>query len=159
MLNEDQRMQMMYTGLCICFSTERNIGWSRSNMLVLVNGAGTSLLTAQHILFLTVQLEIVILRYIVVVIGLLICAFWLIANYRTQQRINYWQGCLAKTEPVETYLLVFRVFTTPKWRKIIEPLPFVPYAMNMLPLIFLMIWLSVFLFLILVPRVFLPQLP
>lgn len=40
MLTEDQRMQMMYTGLANCFCAERALAWSRSQLLAVVNIAG-----------------------------------------------------------------------------------------------------------------------
>lgn len=83
------------------------------------------------------------LCYLIGVIGMGLCIFWLRANKRTQERINYWQGCLARTEPPESHLLVYRVFTGREWQKLSKP-PRV-YAINFLPYIFISIWIIVML--------------
>lgn len=135
MLTEDQRMQMMYTGLANCFCTERDLAWSRSQLLTIVNLAGLPVLAAQQVP--------TALRWFVGWLGLALCIFWLFVNWRMRKRINYWQDCLIKMELAETHLLVFRVFTG-------SPLPIIRkppliYAVNLLPWIFALIWIAVFL--------------
>ncbi|MGH7240494.1 MAG: hypothetical protein ACREHG_10600 [Candidatus Saccharimonadales bacterium] len=40
MLNDDQRMQMMCTGIFNCFCTERTLTWSRNHLFTLINLGG-----------------------------------------------------------------------------------------------------------------------
>lgn len=131
MLTDDQRMTMIYTGISMDFNTERTLGWSRSQMLTLVNLAGISLLTTALAIELTYMIEF---------FGMGFFAFWYQANRRTQRRIKYWEDCLAKTEPSQAELGVFRVFTGSEWNKVNKP-PLL-YAVNALPLIFLVVWIS-----------------
>ena len=135
MLTEDQRIQAMYTGLSNFFNTERILGWSRNQTLTAVSLAGVSLFITQSKL----------INFLAIFAGLAICAFWAIANRRTQARIHFWQERLKMTEPPETYVLAMRVFTEPGWENISKPMFLVPYAMSMLPLMFLFMWILLFL--------------
>ena len=130
MLTEDQRMTMMYTGLASCFSTERRLAWSRSQLLTAINIASFPLFVT------TTSIE---LRYILSFVGMVMSSFWYwIINKRSRARINYWQDCLARMEPAATYLLVFRVFTGSE-SKVISKRPLF-YIVNLLPLMFIFIW-------------------
>jgi hypothetical protein len=134
MLTEDQRMQMMCTGLFNCFCTERNLAWSRSRLIAVVNIAGLPVLAAPQVS--------TTLRYFVAGIGVLLCFFWLFVNQRMRVRINYWQDCLARMEPSETLLSAFRVFTGQD-ADVIRKLPRI-YAINLLPWAFMLIWIFLF---------------
>lgn len=131
MLTEDQRMQMMYTGLANYFCHERALGWSRNQLLTIINISSLPLFVA------ATSIE---LRYLVSFIGVALNFFWYyVVNRRSRKRINYWQGCLEKTEPPEDYLLVFRVFTGSESKPISKHPSF--YAVNLLPWMFFFIWL------------------
>lgn len=123
----------MYTGLCNCLVAEGSFRWTRSQMLAIVNGAGIPLLIALMVSF--------NFYYVIGVVGIILCAFWFRANYRSQERIDFWRECLAGMEPAQSLLLVYRVFTSAKWKDLSKP-PLVP-AVNALPYIFLVIWLGV----------------
>src|SRR3990167_11483677 len=102
MLSEDQRIQMMYAGTAICFNGERGLGWSRSQLLTVINVSALPVFVA------TTSID---LRYVIAIIGVVLNAGWYLVNQRSRRRINYWQNCLARMEPPESYLLVFRIFT------------------------------------------------
>lgn len=133
MLTEDQRMQMMDTGLANCFCAERSLTWSRSQLLTIVNLGGLPVLATQQ-----VPVE---LRLFVGILGIGLCIFWIFVNRRMRKRINYWLDCLTDMEPDETNLIPFRVFTGKKSETIRRP-PRV-YAINLLPYMFLVIWVFV----------------
>ena len=128
-LDEDQRKAMMYTGISMDFNTERNLAWSRSQMLTIISVAGVSIVTT------AIAIE---LRYIIIFFGFGLVAGWYQANRRTQRRIKHWQDCLARMEPLESEIGVFRVFTGADWKDVSKP-PLL-YAINALPLLFLVIW-------------------
>lgn len=130
MLTEDQRMQMMSTGLCNCFCTERTLAWSRSQLLTIVSVAGLSPLLVP------VPIE---LRFVIIVFGFALSAFWYRLNQRSRERINYWRDCLARMEPAETFLTAFRVFTGSESGAISER-PLI-YAENLLPSMFILVWI------------------
>jgi len=136
MLNEDQRMQMMYTGLANCYIGERNLNRLTSQLLTVVNLAALPILTASQ--------ASMTLRYFVFTIGVLLCVFWFFVNQRMRARINYWQRCLAKIEPkVEAHEIpstVFRVFTGADFEKSLRP-PRI-YAVNLLPWMFAFLWVA-----------------
>lgn len=133
MLSEEQRMTMMYTGLANCFHGERALGWSRSQLLSAINFFALPLFAA---------IESTDLRYLVAGIATIINVVWFGANRRSRRRINYWQSCLAKLEPPEPYLYVFRVFTGPDSQPITKP-PMI-YAVNLLAWTFVVIWMIAF---------------
>ncbi len=133
MLTEDQRMQMMYTGLVNCFCTERALAWSRSQLLTVVNLAGLPILVAQQVP--------IGLRYFIGGLGVALCVFWLFVNWRMRTRINYWYGCLARMEPPTTNLLIYRIFTGKESETIRKP-PRI-YAVNLLPWMFAFVWITV----------------
>lgn len=136
MLTEDQRIQMMYTGLANCFCAERTLARSTSHMLTLVNLAGLPILAAPQVP--------ILLRCSVGSLGIALIAFWLFVNWRMRNRINYWLNCLARMEPAETYLLVFRVFTGKQSDTIRKP-PRI-YAINLLPWMFGLLWIGALVF-------------
>ena len=129
MLTEDQRMQMMYTGLARCYVGERALTWSRSQLLTIVNLAALPILISQQVPLL--------LRITVGVTGVALSLFWHFVNLRMRKRINYWQDRLSEMEPAETFLIVFRVFT--RSGSIISQRPRV-YAVSLLPWMFIAIW-------------------
>ena len=131
MLTEDQRMQMMYTGVTNDYIAERNLGRSTTHVLTIVNMATMPLLTAPQ-----VSIE---LRYILCIVGIALGLFWHLINLRSRKRINYWQNRLAYMEPPEPHLLVFRVFTGSQSGPITKPPLF--YAVNVLPVVFFFAWL------------------
>lgn len=134
MLTEDQRMQMMYTGLANCFCHERVLGWSRNQLLTIINISSLPLFVA------TMSIE---MHSMISVVGIVLNFFWYYAvNKRSRKRINYWQGCLEKLEPPEDYLLVFRVFTGLQSTPISKPPRF--YLVNILPWMFGLIWIIAF---------------
>ena len=135
MLTEDQRAQTMYTGIANCFCAERNLAWSRSQLLTLINLGALPVLVAPQVPF--------ALRCFVGVLGVLLSIFWVLVNWRMRIRINYWQNCLANMEPAQENLIVFRVFTGKDSETIRKPPRF--YAVNLLPWMFGFIWIAVFL--------------
>ncbi len=76
MLNEDQRMSVMYTGLSNLLIAEKNLRWNRSQMLAAVNGAGIALLVP--------TLEAPEVHVAIGFVGILVCVFWCMLNERTQ---------------------------------------------------------------------------
>lgn len=82
MLTEDQRMQMVATGLFNCFCAERTLAWSRSQLLTVVNLAGLPILAAQQ--------GQIGLRYFIGGLGFALSIFWVFVNWRMRRRINYW---------------------------------------------------------------------
>lgn len=140
MLTEDQRMQMMYTGIANCYCNERTLGRSTSHMFTLVSLAGLPILITQQ--------EIpIMLRCFMALLGITISVFWLFVNRRIRNRINCWLSCLAKMEPIEAHLLVFRVFTGKQSETIRKP-PRI-YAINLLPWMLGFLWAGVLIFTIL----------
>lgn len=137
MLTEDQRMQMVYTGVTNCYCTERTLGRSTSHMLTLVSLTGLPILAA-------VPQVPIVLRCSIGLLGIALSIFWLFVNRRIRNRINYWLSCLAQMEPTETYLLVFRVFTGKESETIRKP-PRI-YAINLIPWILGLLWIGALVF-------------
>lgn len=130
MLTDDQRMQMMGTGLSNIYNTERGLGWSRSQTLAFINFSALPMFVA------TTLYE---LRYSISAVGVVLNVVWLfIINLRSRKRIQYWQDCLVRLEPPEPYVTAFRIFTGPKSKTVTKPPWF--YTVNLLPLMFLAIW-------------------
>jgi hypothetical protein len=132
MLNDDQRMSAMFTGVANCFNVERTLGWSRSQLLAVLNVSALPLFAT------TTSIG---LRYVIALVGVMLNLVWYYGvNRRSRKRVKYWQNCLAQMEPTETYLLVFRVFSGSGSKMIIKPPLF--YAVNLLPWTFLAVWVT-----------------
>jgi len=90
----------MYTGLAMCRNTEVAQRWARSQLFLIIHSAAFSFVAARA------QPE---RRFLLVMgaVGVVLGVFWLLANWRTDQWIVYWQSCLVnfertEHEPVET---------------------------------------------------------
>ena len=129
--NEEKRKSFMYTGIAMCRNNEVTLRWSRSAILSLINGGILTFMGAQRTHF-----------YLVLSLGIgaiILCAFWRLLNWKTQIWIDYWNSCLAKMEPPESDLLIFRVFTGTAWRKI-NKRPTFHNLLNFLPYAFIFLW-------------------
>lgn len=61
-MTEDQRMQMMFTGIANCYCAERTLAWSRNQLLTIINLGGLPILAAPQVPML--------LRYLVGILGI-----------------------------------------------------------------------------------------
>ena len=131
---QDQRKMQMYTGLANFRNNEVSLRWQRSLLMIVLNTAGLP--------FLNIQTATPFLYQVLGVSFLLLCAYWLTLNWKTQLWINYWQGRLALVDPPESNLLEFRVFTGTEWERVNQR-PTFHQLLNVLPVAFMVVWFSV----------------
>ena len=133
-LTEDQRAQMMFTGVAGFRNTEVLLRWQRSAIFTAANTAGLPLLLAFGATPATNRL--------VGIFAILICFFWAGIHYKTQQYIEHWESVLAALEPAEVMLGVARVFTGSSWKSA-NRWPNFYQLLYALPVTFVIVWVIV----------------
>ncbi len=131
-MTENERA--MYTGMAISRNTEVNLRWSRSQMFIVVNFGGIS--------FLATQTPSRGLHIVVGVVGILLGAVWMFANWRAQKWVEYWNSRLAAVENAEPNPVTTPVYRGPEWDKANSQLGF-PHLLIILAAIFTLLWFAV----------------
>ncbi len=141
-MTADQRA--MYTGISNLLIAEKNLRWSRSQMLVAINVAGAALLQP--------TVETPEAHVVIGCIGILVCFFWGWLNWRTQRYVVFWQKCLEAMESPKEHLAKSRVFSGGEWKEV-DGFPSFYHVLYLLPTLFFAVW-SLVVFLAFYPEFF-----
>ena len=133
---EEKRKENSFTGLAASRNNEATLRYARSTIVTVINLGAFSFLGTQ------LSNPIPILYFILGLIGMSSCVFWLIINKKAQNRIDYWNNRLARLEPPETEPSEFRIFTGEGWRKF-NKWPTFQSFFDLVPITFLTLWIVV----------------
>mgnify|MGYP001593690326 CR=1 FL=1 len=126
----------MYTGMAMSRNTEVTLRWSRSQMFMIINSAMLSVMFTRDAGFW--------LLFLVSIFGMIMAAAWLMINEKSQQWVEYWQTRLAQIKHEEEPATV-NVFIGPEWDTINKGWTF-HRLLTILPCMFTMVWIGVFVF-------------
>lgn len=124
----------MYTGIAISRNTEVNLRWSRSQMFIFINFGGVS--------FLATQIPSRGLHIVVGVVGIILGVVWMLANWRAQKWVEYWNSRLAAVEGTEPHPVTTPVYRGPEWEKANSQFGF-PHMLMALAVIFTLMWFTI----------------
>lgn len=124
----------MYTGMAMCRNTEVTLRWSRSQMFMIINSAMLSLVFTQGAGFW--------LFFCLGLFGIGMAVVWILINRKSQQWVEYWQTRLAQIKHAEEPDTV-NVFIGPEWDKINKG-PTFHRLLSILPFVFTLLWIIVF---------------
>lgn len=127
----------MYTGLCLCRSTEVGQRWARTQAFLLIHSATLTFTATRPQPTLSLLLSMSIF-------GLALVGIWFLANRRTDQWITYWESQLAVLEQAEPELVETPVFRGPAWQQITGARLTFNFIVNSLIVVLALMWSTVF---------------